>query len=81
MPKQSDAEYEHSDPDTFKFLPIIVRPGGSDELRYEVACKFRMGSRVVNPDKTLHFPEGVQTWTKHMMQNLSLATDEALWRP
>ena len=39
-----------------------------------------MGSRVVHPDKTSHFPPSVITWACHMMQSISHAKDEALWR-
>ena len=39
-----------------------------------------MGSRVVHPDATSHFPAGAQTWAKHMMQRLREARDEGLWR-
>ena len=71
LPHVSDHDYEANDRDTFEFLCVIVGSAPTDQLRYEILRKFRMGSRIVHPDKTSHFQPRVKIWTDRMMQHLS----------
>ena len=80
LPEKHDADYELNNRDTFEFLSIVVGAAPPDQLHYEVLRKFRMGSRVVHPDKTSHFHEDVKTWANTLMNCLSLAKEEALMR-
>ena len=80
LPTNSDQDYDSNDKDTFHFLSIITGAAPAAQLSYEVLRKFRMGSRVVHPDKTSHFPSDVQTWAANMMRHLSVAKEEAIWR-
>ena len=80
LPLKTDADYEINSRDTFEFLSIVVGAARPDQLHYEVLRKFRMGSRVIHPDKTLHFEDNVRTWANRMMNYLSHAKEEALMR-
>lgn len=76
LPLKSDADYEVNARDTFELLGLVV----STACAADVLRKFRMGSRVVHPDKTSHLVAPVASWANDMMQLLSQAKDEALWR-
>jgi hypothetical protein len=80
LPMKTDQDYDSNDRDTFEFLTIVIGECSVEQLRYEVLRKFRMGSRVVHPDKTAHFPACVIIWTNNMMQLVTNARDEALQR-
>lgn len=76
IPSKTDVDYEVNDRDTFEFLGLHAsKCNTTDVLR-----KFRMAARVVHPDKTSHFPSQVSSWANNIMQLLSQAKDEAIWR-
>ena len=80
LPMKTDGDYDSNARDTFEFLCIVLGSCSAEQLRYEILRKFRMGSRIVHPDKTAHFPSEVVQWASDLMRTLSLAKDEALWR-
>ena len=80
IPARTDLDYDTNDRDTFEFLSVVIGSCDADQLKYEVLRKFRLGSRVVHPDKTAHFSADVIAWSNNMMTLVSQAKDEALWR-
>ena len=52
LPLRTDPDYDTNDRDTFEFLGIVEHSCPVEQLKYEVLRRFRMGSRVVHPDKT-----------------------------
>ena len=51
LPRTHDDDYVENGRDTFQVLSMALGANTHDQLRYEVLRKFRMGSRIVHPDK------------------------------